>query len=200
MANHKSDNHIKLSPARLEAFSDAVMAIIITISILGIKLQSQPTFESIKMVIPVFLVYAISFQTIGTYWNNHHHLLRATKHISPGIMWANLYLLFWLSVIPVGTSWLGENYQSHLPTALYAFILLMCAIAYTLLQWQVVEHSENKEMLWQELKGKPKGIISLVLYGISLIFAFYYPVISDVIIGCISLLWFIPDRRIEKFI
>ncbi|MBX4200913.1 TMEM175 family protein [Candidatus Parcubacteria bacterium] len=191
---------MNLSPARLEAFSDAVLAIIITISVLAIRIPSAPTLESILAIVPVFIVYAISFQMVGTYWNNHHHLLRAAKHISSGVMWSNLYLLFWLSIIPITTAWLGENYLSHLPAALYAFVLLMAALAYTLLQWQVLEHNENKDMVHEELKRRPKGIASLVCYILAVLAAFYNPLISYALIALVSLLWFIPDKRIEKFI
>jgi uncharacterized membrane protein len=200
MIKHVEDSHVNLSPARLEAFSDAVLAIVITISVLAIRIPSAPTFESILAVLPVLIVYAISFHMIGTYWNNHHHLLRAAKHISSGVMWSNLYLLFWLSIIPITTAWLGENYLDHLPVALYAFVLLMAALAYTLLQWQVLEHNENKEMVRQELKRRPKGIASLVCYTLAVLTAFYYPVISYGFIAIVSLMWFIPDTRIEKFI
>jgi|SRR5581483_1313764 len=201
MSNHdSSSNHNKLSPARLEAFSDAVMAIIITITVLAIKIPGGAGFDSLAVFLPTFLVYAVSFQTIGTYWNNHHHLLRVAKHVSTGIMWANLYLLFWLSLIPVATTWLGEHWQNQWPTALYAFVLLMSGLAYTLLELQVVGHTEKREDLLQELRKKPKGIISVVTYVVALVSAFFYPPISDILIVGVAVLWFIPDKRIEKYI
>ena len=201
MYNHDdNESHVKLSPARLEAFSDNVMAVIITITIFSFKIPSAPVLASLQSIFPLFVVYIISFQTVGTYWNNHHHLMLITDHVSTGIMWLNLYLLFWLSFIPVSTEWLGGHYTDHLPTALYAFTLLMCSIAYTLLQWQVIKHSQNKEDLIAEFREKPKGIASLIFYSLAVILAFFLPIISDVLIILVSVMWFIPDRRLEKFI
>jgi uncharacterized membrane protein len=193
-------DHTKLTPARMEAFSDAVMAIIITLTVLEIKIPTGAGLDSLVLLVPSFLVYVVSFFTIGTYWNNHHHLLRATKHISAGIMWANLYLLFWLSLIPVVTTWLGEHWQSYWPTALYAAVLLMVAVAYNLLELQIVQHTEKREDLFRELTEKPKGLISMAVYVLAVIAAFYYPIISDGLIILVALMWFIPDRRIEKYI
>jgi len=201
MSTHDNNSsHTKLSPARLEAFSDAVMAIIITITVLSIKIPAGAGRDSLITFLPSFLVYAVSFQVIGTYWNNHHHLLRATKHVSAGIMWANLYLLFWISLIPVATTWLGEHWQSRWPTFLYATVLLMAGLAYTLLEFQVVRHTERREDLLQELRKKPKGIISIIIYIVALVCAFYQPIISDALIVLTALMWFIPDKRIEKYI
>lgn len=201
MSTHdNNESHVKLSPARLEAFSDSIMAVIITITILSLKIPSAPIFASIKSVFPIFLVYVISFQTVGTYWNNHHHLMLITDHVSASIMWTNLHLLFWLSLIPVTTEWLGGHYSDHLPTALYAFVLLMCGFAYTLLQFRVLKHSENKESLMKEFKEKPKGIISLILYTLAVIMAFYFPIVSDILVILVSIMWFIPDRRVEKYV
>ncbi len=196
----ENSNHVKISTERLEGFSDAVMAIIITISVLTVKIPAGSGFDSLNFLLPTFLVYAVSFQTIGTYWNNHHHLLLAVKHVSAGIMWANLYLLFWMSLIPVATAWLGQHYASHWPTALYVFVLLMSAMAYTLLQLLVIKHSEKPEELFKEFFKKPKASISLAMYLVALAFAFYVPLVSDVLIILVAMVWFIPDRRIEKYI
>lgn len=195
---HKNDKYHKLSTSRLEAFSDGVLAIIITITVLELKTPHIDSFEAIIDLIPLFISYLVSFQTIGTYWNNHHHLIQATKHVSPGIMWANLHLLFWLSLIPFSTGWIGDNHTSPIPTAFYAFILLACAIAYTILQQTVINHAENSHALKEEIKRSWKGKITLLSYLISIPFAFVNPIISDVMIIAVSVIWFIPDRRIEK--
>lgn len=195
---HKNDNHNKLSTNRLEAFSDGVLAIIITITVLELKTPLNDSLDSIRELIPLFISYLISFQTIGTYWNNHHHLIQATKHVSPGIMWANLHLLFWLSLIPFCTGWIGDNHSSPIPTAFYASILFACAIAYTILQQTVIIHAENSHALKEEINRSWKGKITLFSYFISIPFAFVNPIISDIIIIAVSVIWFIPDRRIAK--
>lgn len=195
---HRDNNHSKLPTNRLEAFSDGVLAIIITITVLELKIPHNDSIGAITNLIPLFVAYIISFQTIGTYWNNHHHLVRATKHVSPGIMWANLHLLFWLSLIPFSTGWLGENHGSSLPTAFYACILFACAAAYTILQQTIISHSENGQVMKEEIKKSWKGKISLLSYLLSVPLAFIHPIISDVLIIAVSIMWFIPDRRIEK--
>ncbi len=193
-----TSNHNDLPPARLVAFSDGVLAIIITITVLELKLPSGAHFKDLQSLIPLFIAYAISFQTIGTYWNNHHHLLRATKHVSAGIMWANINLLFWLSLIPFSTGWLGANHGGTAPTVLYASILLLCAISYAILQSLVVNHSSHKKELVQELNKSKKGRISLFCYALAVVTGFYNPIISDALIVIVSLMWFIPDQRVEK--
>ncbi len=202
--NHKEhddkSNHNNLTTSRLEAFSDGVMAIIITITVLELKIPHGTAWSDITNLIPLFIAYLISFQMVGTYWNNHHHLLKATDHISTGMMWANLHLLFWLSLIPFSTGWIGENHGGQLPTALYSAILLMCAIAYSILQKQVVAHARNRHELLIELNKSKKSFISLMCYAAAIPFAFVSPIISDVLIIFISLLWFVPDRRIEKYL
>ena len=198
--DHHNDNHTKLSPARVEAFSDGVMAIIITISVLELKVPTGVTVAVLRPLLPLFFTYAISFETIGTYWNNHHHLLQVTKHVSAGIMWANLHLLFWLSLIPFATGWLGENHGGHLPTVLYSAILFFCACAYSLLQWQVISHAENREELSIVFHKSKKGLISLLSYALAVVFGFFTPVVSYILIILVAILWFIPDRRIEKFL
>lgn len=195
-----TSSHNNLTPARLEAFSDGVMAIIITITVLELKVPFDDGFSALKPLIPLFITYLVSFQTIGTYWNNHHHLLKVSKHISAGIMWSNLNLLFWLSLIPFGAGWLGENHGSKAGTVLYSAILLMCAISYSALQWQVLKHSENREQLIKEFNKSPKGVISLIFYSLAVLTGFYQPIVSDVLIILVSLMWFIPDRRIEKYL
>ncbi|MBX4200765.1 TMEM175 family protein [Candidatus Parcubacteria bacterium] len=200
MPNDNHSSHAEISTTRLEAFSDAVMAIVITIGVLAIRIPDEATFASLRAMLPMLLVYAIGFQMIGTYWNNHHHLLHITKHVTAGIMWANLALLFCLSLIPVAADWLGKNYQSHVATAFYAFVLLICAIAYTVLEVQAVQHSDKRETLMSEFRKRPKGLVSLGLYILAIAAAFFSPFIADALIVLVSLIWFIPDRRIEKYI
>lgn len=198
MSNHNEDSHAKIPTSRLEAFSDGVMAIIITITVLELKVPQGRELLNLWPLLPLFFTYGVSFQIVGTYWNNHHHLLQVTDHVSPGIMWANLNLLFWLSFIPFTTSWLGQNHGGSYPTALYSGLLLVCAFSYSLLQFQVIKHAEKREELVAELKRSKKGFISLLSYSLALALAFLSPIVSDVLILFVAALWFVPDRRIEK--
>jgi uncharacterized membrane protein len=201
LPEHNHDDHLEnISTTRLEAFSDGVLAIIITITVLGFKIPEGSGFSALSPLLPLFITYAISFQTVGTYWNNHHHLLQATSHISVGMMWANLNLLFWLSLIPFTTGWLGANHGGSVPTAVYAAVLFLCSCSYSLLQLAVVKHSDKREQIMRELFKSKKGIISVVSYLLAVLLAFYNPIISDILILFVSLIWFIPDRRIAKFI
>jgi uncharacterized membrane protein len=193
-------NHTKISTARMEAFSDGVMAIIITITVLELRVPLGDNISALRPLLPLLFTYLVSFQNVGTYWNNHHLLLRATEHTSTGMLWANLHLLFWLSLIPFATGWLGANHGGHWPTAVYAGVLLMSAIAYQILQQAVVNHSQKRSQLTEELTKHPKGMISLASYAAAVALAFVNPIISDVLIILVALLWFIPDRRIEKYI
>ncbi len=197
------DNHAEhenLTPGRLEAFSDGVLAIIITITVLEFRVPVGADPLALKPLIPLFIAYAISFQNIGTYWNNHHNLLRTTKHISTDVMWANLNLLFWLSFIPFATGWVGANHGGSWPTAFYALILFMAGVSYTILQYAVVRHADQHTEIMTTLKQSKKGIFSLSCYCIAIFTAFLNPIISDVFIFVVTLIWFIPDRRITKFI
>ncbi len=193
-------DHARLSTSRLEALSDAVFAIAITITVIELKVPLHGDFSSLTELIPFFIAYIISFQSIGTYWMNHHHLLKATDHVSPGIMWANLHLLFWLSLIPFTTIWIGEQHNSAIPTALYAAILFLCAIAYTILQFTVVYHASKREHLLAELSSSNKGLVSLLAYFVAIGAAFINPIISDVLIIIVGIMWLIPDKRIAKFL
>jgi len=195
---HKEDSHTHLDTARLEAFSDGVLAIIITITVLELKIPDGASLATLKPLLPMFFAYVFSFQTIGTYWNNHHLLLQIAKHVSPGIMWGNLNLLFWLSLIPFTTGWLGRNHGGSLPTALYAAVLLLCAVSYSILQHAALLHSENRAQLTAELNKSWKGPITLLCYASAVGLAFVNPIISDVLIVLVSVMWFIPDRRIAK--
>ncbi|MDD5050943.1 MAG: TMEM175 family protein [Candidatus Pacebacteria bacterium] len=192
--------HENLTPGRLEAFSDGVLAIIITITVLEFKIPAGSDILVLKPMIPLFIAYAISFQSIGTYWNNHHNLLRTTRHISTDVMWANINLLFWLSFIPFATGWVGANHGGSWPTALYASILFAAGVSYNLLQYAVVRHADQQAEIMATLKQSKKGIFSLTCYLVAVFAAFLNPIISDILIFVVALLWFIPDRRIAKFI
>ena len=183
---------------RLEAFSDGVLAIIITIMILEIKAPEEDSFESLKPLIPVFLSYVLSFVYVGIYWNNHHHMLQATKIINGSVLWANLYLLFWLSLIPFATSWIGEEHFAAVPMSIYGFILLMCAIAYTILLQILIRLHGKDSLLHKAVKDDKKGKISVLCYILAIPLAFVSPWISGFLYIIVALIWIIPDSRIEK--
>lgn len=185
-----------MTTSRLEAFSDGVLAIIITIMVLELKIPHGAELTDLQPLIPTFLAYLLSFQVIGTYWNNHHHLLHATKAINGKIMWANLHLLFWLSLIPFATAWLGEHYTQSWPTALYGILMLCAAFAYQGLQLSIVKHKSNNDELMQKLGSDIKGKISLGCYSAAVLLAFVNPVFSDLLYVAVALVWFIPDRRL----
>ena len=187
-----------MATARLEAFSDGVMAIIITITVLGIRVPADGTFSSLISLLPVFLIYIWSFQTVGTYWNNHHHLMRATSGINAWVMWTNLHLLFWLSLIPFATEWLGDHVGEPWPTAVYCAVLLFAAAAYQMLERAIIRHQGKDSNLAAALGNNAKGKISLLCYGLSLVTAFIYPLISYALVITVSVMWFIPDRRVVR--
>ena len=183
---------------RLEAFSDGVLAIIITIMILEIKVPEDPSFESLKPLIPVFLSYVLSFVYVGIYWNNHHHMLQVVKKVNGSILWGNLFLLFWLSLIPFGTSWIGSQHFATVPMSVYGFILLMNAISYTLLQNQIIKLEGKDSALYRAVEKDVKGKISLACYISAIPLAFVSPWISGFLYTTVALMWIIPDQRIEK--
>ncbi len=185
-----------MNTTRLETFSDGVLAIIITIMVLELKTPHGSHLEDLLPLLPVFLTYLLSFQVIGIYWNNHHHLLHHTKEVTPAIMWANLHFLFWISLIPFATSWLGEHYTESLPTALYGVVLLSAAMSYTILQLTLMNHKTNRENLTKRLGSDMKGKLSLTIYVCSVLLAFVNPVISDLLFVLVALIWFIPDKRL----
>jgi len=189
-----------MKTTRLEAFSDGVLAIIITIMVLEMKVPHGAELAALKPLIPHFFSYVLSFIYVGIYWNNHHHLLKVTKHVSAGIMWSNLNLLFWLSLIPFTTGWLGANHGGKIPTSLYAGILFVCGISYLILQNQVVRHSRDRNQIMADLQKSKKGLISMISYALAVLFAYFNPVISDILIVSVALIWFVPDKRIEKFL
>ncbi|NDP26015.1 MAG: DUF1211 domain-containing protein [Flavobacterium sp.] len=183
---------------RLEAFSDGVLAIIITIMILEIKTPEKDSFESLKPLIPVFLSYVLSFVYIGIYWNNHHHMLQATKKVNGSILWSNLFLLFWLSLIPFATSWIGSQHFSAVPMSVYGFILLMCAISYFILQNKIIKLEGKDSVLNRAVEKDRKGKISLACYILAIPLSFVSPWISGLLYIAVALIWIIPDPRIEK--
>jgi uncharacterized membrane protein len=185
---------------RLEAFSDGVIAVIITIMVLELKPPPGTDLQSLRAIVPTFAAYALSFVFVGIYWNNHHHLLRAAGGIDGRAMWANLHLLFWLSLAPFATSWLGGNPAAAVPTALYGFGLLMDAIAYTLLQLALAAVTGPDAPFARALKTDVKGRISLGLYVCGIAAAFVLPVVSDLLYVAVAIMWLVPDRRLEAAI
>ncbi len=187
--------------SRLEAFSDGVLAIIITIMVLELKIPHEPGLEALKPVLPNFISYVLSFIYLGIYWNNHHHLLHTVKHVSGGILWANLHLLFWLSLVPFTTGWMGENHFESIPVALYGFMLLMAAISYYILQWQILRKHGGKDSVLARAIGKDlKGKISPAIYVIAVAAAFYNPRIAGMLYILVAVIWLIPDNRIERIL
>ncbi len=182
--------------SRLEAFSDGVIAIIIMVLELKVP-HGSADFANLAPLFPVFLSYILSFIYIGIYWNNHHHLLHAARTVSGGVLWANLHLLFWLSLIPFVTGWMGENHFAPAPTALYGGVLLMSAIAYTILQSVMMRIKDNQTILSRALGKDSKGKLSLLLYAAAIPLAFLHPAIAGSIYALVALIWLIPDRRIE---
>jgi uncharacterized membrane protein len=188
-----------MNKTRLEAFSDGVIAIIITIMVLELKVPHGDQWADLGKLWPVFVSYVLSFMNVGIYWNNHHHMLHAAKHVDGRVLWANMHLLFWLSLIPFTTGWMGENHFTSLPVALYAFDLLMCAIAYVLLQRQIVRLHGNDSLLAKALGADFKGKVSLAAYVTSIPLALVgYGWLAGALLIAVALIWFIPDRRIEK--
>jgi uncharacterized membrane protein len=183
---------------RLETFSDGVMAVIITIMVLEMKVPHGSDLAAIKPVVPVFLNYVLSFVFIGIYWNNHHHMLFTAQRIDGRTLWANLHLLFWLSLAPFVTGWMGENHFSALPTALYGVVLLMAAVAYTILQSAIVSANGQRSTLATAVGSDLKGKISLVCYLTAIAFAFVNQWIADLLYVVVAIMWLVPDRRIEK--
>lgn len=187
-----------IGKARLEAFSDGVIAILITIMVLELKVPHGDSFEILQSLWPIFLSYVLSFVYLGIYWNNHHHMMHMCKSINGGILWANLHLLFWLSLVPFTTGWMGENHFSSLPTLLYGISLLMSAMAYYILQLTIIKsqgvNSELKKAVGSDWKGKG----SPVLYLVGIAVANSFPWISIGLYALVALIWIIPDPRIEK--
>ncbi len=194
----KREQGSMMGKTRLEAFSDGVLAIIITIMVLELKVPHDAGAAALLGLWPVFLSYVLSFVYVGIYWNNHHHMLHTVQHVSGAMLWANLHLLFWLSLIPFVTGWMGENHFAPLPTALYGVVLLMAAIAYFILQLIIIRAHGSESELKQALGRDWKGKISPVLYALAIGLAFVSQWLAGLIYAIVALMWLVPDRRIEK--
>jgi uncharacterized membrane protein len=186
----------EIGTARLEAFSDGVIAILITIMVLELRVPHGTDLAALEPLVPVFLTYLLSFVFLGIYWNNHHHLLHATHRISGGVLWANLHLLFWLSLVPFATGWMGENHFAPLPTAIYGAVMLAAAIAYTILL-RTILRNEGQSKLRAAVGRDLKGTISLACYAVAIPAAFLNQWISDALYVTVALIWLVPDRRME---
>src|SRR5882762_1289019 len=187
-----------MSKQRLEAFSDGVIAILITIMVLELKVPQGTDWAALRPLLPVFLTYVLSFVNIGIYWNNHHHLLQAADHINGRILWANMHLLFWLSLIPLVTGWMGENHFAPIPTAVYGIVVLASGIAYIILQTTLVAAHGQNEKLAAAIGADRKSKLSMLLYVLAIPLAFVNQWISVGIFVLVALIWLIPDTRIEK--
>ena len=187
-----------MSKGRLEAFSDGVIAILITIMVLELRVPRGDDLAALRPLLPVFLTYVLSFVFLGIYWNNHHHMLHATDRVNGKILWANLHLLFWLSLVPFVTSWMGENHFASLPTAVYGAVMLLAAVAYTILQRVILKHQGPDSRLAAAVGKDRKGTVSLACYALAIPLAFVHQWISDALYVFVALLWLIPDRRIES--
>ena len=187
-----------MGKGRLEAFSDGVLAIIITIMVLELKIPHGDDINSLKPLFPVFISYVLSFVYIGIYWNNHHHMMHAAQFINGKVMWANMHLLFWLSIVPFATGWMGENHFSTVPVALYGVVLFMAGVAYYILAHMLIAY-HGKDSTFAIALGKDrKGIISVVVYLVAIAVSFLNSWVSLAIYGVVAAMWVIPDRRFEK--
>jgi len=189
---------MRVTKTRMEAFTDGVIAILITIMVLELRPPDGASWDVLRPLMPVFLTYAMSFVFLGIYWNNHHHMLHATDRINGKILWANHHLLFWLSLTPFATAWMGRNHLAAPPTALYGIVLLMSAIAYTILRMLLVAEQGPESRLARAVGSDFKGTLSLMLYASAVWLAFVNPWISDAIYVTVALMWLVPDSRIEK--
>ena len=189
-----------MGKGRLEAFSDGVLAIIITVMVLEMKVPRGSDLNSLKPVFPVFLSYILSFVNIGIYWNNHHHMMIAAKHINGKVLWANMHLLFWLSLFPFTSGWMGENNFTKLPVAVYGMVLMMAGVAYYILAQSLIKLHGKDSKIAKALGKDFKGIISVVIYIIAVPIAFLNSWVSITMYACVAAMWFIPDRRIEKVV
>jgi uncharacterized membrane protein len=187
-----------MEKGRLEAFSDGVIAILITIMVLELHTPEGESLAALRPLVPTLLSYLLSFIYLGIYWSNHHHMLHATKRVTGGILWANLHLLFWLSLVPFMTAWVGEHYASAIPTALYGVNLLFAAIAYTILQTTIIAIEGKDSTLARAVAHDRKGKLSVVLYASAVGLAFIHPWLSHLLYVTVALIWLVPDRRVER--
>ncbi len=187
-----------MSKGRLEAFSDGVLAILITILVLELRVPQGADWAALRPVLPVFLTYVLSFVFLGIYWNNHHHMLHLADRINGKILWANLHLLFWLSLVPFTTGWMGQNHFAAVPAAAYGAVLLMAAVAYTILQRTIIAGQGPGSRLAAAIGADAKGKVSLALYLAAIALAFVNQWLSDALYVAVALIWLVPDRRIES--
>ena len=187
-----------MGKTRLEAFSDGVIAILITIMVLELNVPHGSTLEELRPLIPTLLSYVLSFVYLGIYWNNHHHMLHATRYVNGAILWANLHLLFWLSLVPFTTAWMGENHFAATPTAIYGVTLLMAAIAYFILAHAIIRCEGPDSVLARAFGRDWKGKVSPILYLIAIPMAFVHEAVAQSIYVLVAIIWLVPDRRIEK--
>ncbi|HMU34373.1 MAG TPA: TMEM175 family protein [Pyrinomonadaceae bacterium] len=183
---------------RLEAFSDGVIAIIITIMVLELKVPHGDSIETLVPLVPAFLSYVLSFVYVGIYWNNHHHMLHTATRVTGGVLWANLHFLFWLSLFPFVTGWMGENHFGALPSALYGCVLLAAAIAYVILQNAIIRAQGEDSTLKAAIGGDWKGKVSPVMYAAGIVASFFVPWMAQALYVAVALIWLVPDRRIER--
>ena len=187
-----------MSKSRLEAFSDGVIAILITIMVLEFRAPHSADLSALEPLAPTFLVYVLSFIYLGIYWNNHHHMLHAADHITGAALWPNLHLLFWLSLFPFATSWMGENHFAPVPTATYGVVLLMAGVAWKILQAAIIRHDGPHSKLRAAVGHDRKGNLSLALYVVAIPLAFVQPLLAEALYVSVAMIWLIPDRRIER--
>jgi uncharacterized membrane protein len=184
----------------MEAFSDGVIAIIITIMVLELRVPREPGWAALQPLLPVFLSYLLSFVFLGIYWNNHHHLLQAVHHVTGGVLWANLHLLFWLSLIPFVTAWMGENQFAAAPVALYGVVMISAATAYYILAHVLISHHGRDSALAKALGRDAKGKVSLLFYAVAIPLSFFSPWLACGLYVLVAVIWLIPDRRIERIL
>jgi uncharacterized membrane protein len=187
-----------MKTSRLEAFSDGVIAIIITIMVLELKTPAGHDWSDLRALGHVFGFYALSFIYLGIYWNNHHHMIHMSDRVSGAVLWANLHLLFWLSLFPFGTAWMGDSHVAPLPTATYGFIQMMAGVAYFILETTLIKAQGANSRLQEALGSDFKGKISVVFYAVAIVIAWMQPWISAAIYAGVAAMWLVPDRRIEK--
>lgn len=189
-----------MNKSRLEAFSDGVFAIIITIMVLELKIPHGAEFSALTPILPIFFSYVLSFIFLGIYWNNHHHMLHTVKHVTGGILWANLHLLFWLSLFPFVTAWIGENYLTSATLALYGSVLFLAACAYYILQLLIIKSQGKDSILAAAIGGDIKGKLSPILYITGIATAFISPPVAEIIYILVAFIWLVPDKRIERLL